>query len=148
MASEGRDGWLALGGTEVAPSEPNELNSTSRSFAALVAGELSFDPAPDELLAALIGRRGGAFGGGASGGGKIGTTVSLTNFSNASVGSSSPSSFALGTSERKSKSSDDNARELRGLAPPPRRENLLRNRDTAEGGGVDERGTTGSGAEL
>ena len=74
----------------------------------------------------------------------------LTNFSNASVGSSSASSVALGTiSDRNSKSSEDNARELRGLAPPPLRENLFRNRETADGGGgVAERGTIGSGAEL
>ena len=134
--------------------DPIEPNSKSRSLPIAPEGELIFNLALDALLAALIGRSGGgAFGGGANGGGKTGTTDSgfaLTNFSSASVASWSASSLALGTmSDRNSRSSEDSARELRGLPPPPRRENRLRNLETAEGaGGVAERSTTGSGAEL
>lgn len=95
---------------------------------------------------------GDALGGGASGGGNARTTdsrLALTNFSSASVVPSSASSAALGTvSDKHSMSSEDKARELRGLPPTLLRlENLLRNRETAEGaGGVEERSGTGSDA--
>ena len=111
-------------------------------------------PGESGLLAALVGLGAGARGGGANGGGKTGaidSRLALTNFSNASAESSSASSLALGTiSERNSMSSEERARELRGLLPIvlPRRENRLRKRDTAEGaGGVSERSGTVSGAE-
>lgn len=113
------------------------------------------EPAHPRLLVTLAGRMvRGALCDGARGGGRTGTAgiVSrfvFTNFSKASVEYSSASSVALGTiSERNSRSSVESASELRGLPPVLlRRENLFRNRETADGaGGVPERSCTGSGA--
>ena len=130
-------------GFVAALSDPIEPNRASRSL----TGELAYPlPLPNEPGLGVD----DTWGGGASGGGSTGTMGSrlvLTNFSNASAGSSSPSSAALGTiSDRNSMSSEDKARELRGLPPTlVRLENLLRNRETAEGaGGVAERSDTGS----
>lgn len=87
-------------------------------------------------------RRGGrgALGGGANGGGSfVDNGDDAIKFDSAlSCTDSSGSSLALGTmSDRNSRSSDERARELRGLDPPDDlvREKRLRKRETAEGGG-------------
>lgn len=147
-------GDTAAVGADNPDSEPRGPKSPARSMEA-PAGEPVPDPALVGLLIALTGRTvRGALGGGARGGGSAGTATTgsrfvLTNFSKASAEFSSASSAALGTmSDRNSRSSEDKASELCGLPPMLlRRENLFRNRETADGaGGVPERSCTGSGA--
>jgi hypothetical protein len=96
------------------------------------------------LLAAVVDaeRGGGASGGGRGGGGSAGGNGSGRKMSLRLLypsGSSSWLSEALGTiSERNSRSSEDNASELRGLEGPNElrlREKRLRKRETADGGG-------------
>lgn len=75
--------------------------------------------------------------GGGKGAGSFGMAgkvfVRLTNAcASLAVSSSSIGSLALGTSDRNSKSSEESAKEFLGLDLP--RENLLKNRETAEGG--------------
>ena len=149
-ASAGTAGRAAVPDAMV---ELNEPKSRSRSFETPV-GEVLLEPALDEWLAALFGRRREPDGGGAKGGGSADTTGSRFAFTNCSSASaevsSSASSLALGTiSDKNSRSSEDSARELRGLpAALPRRENLLRKRDTAEGAaGTSAPFDTGSGED-